>query len=54
MFAGFLTPITICTMMRAVGKKVYPVKIIAIYGYSYFIYLIATVLLLIPNEVGRD
>lgn len=50
-FVGFLTPIAICILMRAIGKKVNPVKVISIYGYAYFIYLLATFIALIQIDV---
>lgn len=37
--------------MRASGEKVSPYKIISVYGYGYFIYIIASVILVIPNNI---
>jgi hypothetical protein len=37
--------------MRASGKKVSPYKIISVYGYGYFIYIIACLILVIPHNV---
>jgi predicted neutral ceramidase superfamily lipid hydrolase len=50
-FVGFFTPIAICILMRASGKKVPVAKIITIYGYSYFIYLIAACVVIIQNDI---
>ena len=40
-FVGFLTPMAICIQMRALGSKAHPVTIISIYGYGYFVYILA-------------
>jgi hypothetical protein len=40
-FAGFGVPLAIAVLMRSLGKKVKPVKVICIYGYGYSVYVIA-------------
>jgi adenylate cyclase len=39
--------------MRSTGQRVYPVKIITIYGYANFIYLLVTFLALIPKNIVK-
>lgn len=47
---GFLAPIGISICLRSTGQRVYPVKIITIYGYSYFVYLLVTFVALVPQN----
>ena len=52
-FVGFLAPISVSIFLRSSGQRVYPVKLITIYGYAYFIYLIATCVALIPSNMVK-
>lgn len=51
-FSGFMAPLAVALIARAVGKKIDPVKIICIYGYSYTIYVICAVVAVYPNDVS--
>lgn len=52
-FVGFLAPISVSIFLRASNQRVYPVKLITIYGYAYFIYLIATCVALVPINLVK-
>lgn len=51
-FCGFLTPLAISILLRALERAVDPVKITCIYGYAYFIYIISTAIAVYPNDVS--
>ena len=49
---GFITPVLIAFVVKIVAaKRASTLKMVSIYGYAYFIYLIAAILAIIPSEI---